>query len=342
MRTRALTCIALSTLTLGLTACGGSDATTKSTTSAVTSSAASSSSATSSTASAEATTRTVDTAFGPVTIPTHPKRAIALEGGVGPLLGADITPVATMDGDYADSFLPEEYAKVKDLPIVLGKDGPDYEKIAALKPDMMIGFVRGGKEKDLSAESKAQWAKLNAIAPTVLIRATGSSQTKDATLTMSEALGDGADAEKAKAAYDAKAAELKKTYAAVLAKNVFAPLDYYDQINVYSPISWPGDTVIDAGGRLTSVSANEKVENATFLSPEQLTKLTDATVVLYEQTVDGKPGEGATAMEKLPTYKTLPAVKAGHAYGLPYFFADRYETGLKSLEGLEAVLKKLS
>ena len=47
-------------------------------------------------------------------------------------------------------------------------------------------------------------------------------------------------------------------------------------------------------------------------------------------------------LAKLPTYQALPAVKAGHSYGLSYFFADRYETGLKSLESLETTLKKLA
>nr|WP_276511191.1 ABC transporter substrate-binding protein [Kineosphaera limosa] len=257
-------------------------------------------------------------------------------------MSAGITPVATADGDFADSFLPEEYAKVKDLPIILGKDGPDLERIVALKPDLMIGFVRGGKTAELSADAKAQWTKLNAIAPTVLIRSDGSAQTKDATLTMSEVLGDGEQAQAAKKAYEEKAAELKKTYADVLANNVFAPLDYYEEVNVYSPISWPGDTLLDAGAKLTSVSANERTENATFLSAEQLGKISDATVVLYDETVDGQPAEGAAELAKLPTYTALPAVKAGHSYGLRYFFADRYETALKSLESLEATLKKLA
>lgn len=286
-------------------------------------------------------TRPVQTAFGTVEIPTAPQRAIALEGGVGPLLGAGITPLATADGDYAEAFLPEEYAKVKDLPIILGPDGLDYEKIASLKPDLLIGFVRGGKQAELGAEAKAQYQRLSAIAPTVLIRATGSSQTKDATLEMSEALGDGEDARAAKAAYGAKAEQIRTTYADVLAKHVFAPLDYYEEVNVYSPISWPGDTVLDAGGRLTAASAKETTENATFLSAEQLGRISDATVVLYAQTLDGKPGEGASELQKLPTYGSLPAVKAGHAYGLTYFFADRYETGLKSLESLETALKAL-
>lgn len=284
----------------------------------------------------------VATAFGPVEIPTKPQRAIALEGGAGPLLGADITPVATADGDYADSFLPEEYAQLKDLPIILGADGPDYEKIASLQPDLMIGFVRGGQTEELSAEARAEWEKLNALAPTVLIRSTGSAETKDATLTMSEALGDGEDAHKAKEAYEAKAADIKAKHADVLAKHTFAPMDYYEEVNVYSPISWSGDMLTDAGAKLTKVSANERNENATFLSAEQIGQVDDATVVLHEQTVEGRPGEGAAQMQALPTFQALPAVMAGNDHGLNYFFADRYETALKSLESFEDIVEKLS
>ncbi len=312
---------------LALTACGSS-------------STGSSDSSTAS-ASASATSRAVQTAFGEVTIPTAPAKAIALEGGIGPLLGADITPVATADGDLPDSLLPEEYTKVKDLPVILGPDGYDLEKIAALQPDVLIGFVRADKEGKVSAESKAEWEKLNAIAPTVLILSDGSAGTKDATLKMSEALGDGADAEAAKKAYDTKAEQIKTSYADILAKNVFAPMDYYEEVYVYSPISWPGDTISDVGGKLTKVSSGVSGENAAFLSAEQIGKVDDATVVLFDQGVDGKPTEGATGLSGLPTFKTLPAVKAGHSYGLSYFFADRYETGLKSLESLETTLKKL-
>ncbi len=74
---------------------------------------------------------------------------------------------------------------------MLCPDGPDYEKIASLNPDLLIGFVRGGTEAELSAEKKAEYQRLSSIAPTVLIRSDGSGSTKDATLTISEALGDG-------------------------------------------------------------------------------------------------------------------------------------------------------
>ena len=67
-----------------------------------------------------------------------------------------------------------------------------------------------------------------------------------------------------------------------------------------------------------------------------------ATVVLHEQTVDGEPGVGSQELQALPTYKTLPAVEAGNDYGLDYFFADRYDTALKSLESFENTLRELS
>ncbi|MEZ0493458.1 ABC transporter substrate-binding protein [Kineococcus sp. TBRC 1896] len=309
---------------LALAACGGPD------------DAAAGTSATGGTSGGA--TRSVQTAFGAVDIPTEPRRVIALEGAVGPLLGAGITPLATADGDYEDAFLPQEYEQVSDLPVVLGADGWDYERISSLEPDLMIGFVRGGTTEELSAEATATWEKLNAIAPTVLVRSDGSARTKDATLEMSHVLGDGDDADRAKAAYDAKAAQIRTDYADVLAGNVFAPLDFYEEVTVYSPISWPGDTVVDAGGTLTAVSRDITDENAAFLSAEQLGTVTDATAVLYEQSLDGEPGVGAAEMMALPTWQQLPAVRDGHAYGLRYFFADRYETALVALEDFEEAL----
>ncbi|HET8970147.1 MAG TPA: hypothetical protein VFN19_03730, partial [Candidatus Nanopelagicales bacterium] len=139
----------------------------------------------------------------------------------------------------------------------------------------------------------------------------------------------------------AKAAQIKSDYADVLSEAVFAPVDYYEEVYVYSPISWPGATVSDAGGTLAEVSADERDSNATFLSVEQIGRIDDATVVLTDETVEGKPGEGAAALAKQPTYQALPAVKSGDAYGLRYFFADRYQTGLESLNSFEATLQHL-
>lgn len=291
--------------------------------------------------SAEAGTRTVETAFGKVDVPADPQRVVALEGGTGPLLEAGIVPVATADGDYADSYLPEEFEQVADLPIVMGADGWDYEKIASLRPDLIVGFVRGGKEEELSVEKKADFDKLSQIAPTVLIRATGSATVKDASVEIASALGAGTEAEATKAEYEARVAEIKETYGDVIAANTFAGLDSFEEITVYSQISWIGGILTDIGAPLPEVVAEEKTENGAFLSYEQLGQVADATVVLTEQTVDGQPGPGAEELAAASTYQSLPAVTAGHAYGIRYFFADRYSLALDVLDQLEVVLKDL-
>jgi iron complex transport system substrate-binding protein len=292
-------------------------------------------------ASAEAGTRTVETAFGPVTIPAAPQKVVALEGGTGPLLEAGIVPVATADGDWAESYLPEEFEQVADLPIVMGADGWDYEKIASLQPDLIVGFVRGGKEEELSAEKKADFDKLSKIAPTVLIRATGSATVKDASVEIATALGAGQEAEAIKAEYEARVEEIKATYGDVIAANTFAGLDSFEEVTVYSQISWIGGILTDIGAPLPAVVADEKAENGEFLSMEQLGQVADATVVLTEQTVDGQPGPGAEELAAASTYQSLPAVTAGHAYGVRYFFADRYSLALDVLDQLEVVLKDL-
>lgn len=287
-------------------------------------------------------TVSVDTAFGPVDIPASPERVVALEGAVGPLLSAGITPVATADGNNPESFLPKEYDAVKDLPVVLGPDGWDYEAISAAQPSLIIGFVRAGTTEEISADARDQYERLSGIAPTVFILAEGSASTKDATLAIAEVVGSGSEAEQAKAAYDAKAAEIASEHADVLREVTFAPIDHYEgTVTVYTPISWLGGILGDAGASLDPVSATVTDRNGVDLSTEELGTLSDDSVILTEKTVDGQPGLGAEELESVPTYTQLPAVTAGHAYGVSYFFADRYETGLAVLEQLDTILDTL-
>ncbi|QIK82932.1 ABC transporter substrate-binding protein [Sanguibacter sp. HDW7] len=320
---------------LALAACSGGSSDTAAPTSAAPT-------ASSTATSAEAGTATVASAFGDVEIPAAPKRVVALEGAVGPLLAAGITPVATADGDWEDAFLPAEFDQVKDLPVVLGPDGWDYEAIAAAKPDLLIGFVRAGTVDEISPEAVAEHARLSGIAPTVLILADGSASTKDATLKIAEIVGSGTQATEAKAAYDAKAAQIRETYAGALAAHTFAAVDHYEGIvTVYTPISWLGGILTDVGASIDPVAADATGTNGVDLSTEELTRLSPDSVILTEQALDGTPGIGAEELDAVPTYTTLPAVAAGHAYGVQYFFADRYETGLKVLDQLETILAGL-
>ncbi|MGO2660146.1 ABC transporter substrate-binding protein [Mycetocola reblochoni] len=287
-------------------------------------------------------TVSVDTAFGPVDIPAEPGTVVALEGAVGPLLSAGITPVATADGDNPEGLLPDEYDAVKDLPIVLGPDGWDYEAISAAEPELIIGFVRAGTTEEISPESRDEYERLSGIAPTVFVLAEGSASTKDATLEIAEIVGSGAEAEKAKSEYDAKAAEIASEHADVLDQVTFAPIDHYEgTVTVYTPISWLGGILTDAGATIDPIAAEVTDSNGVDISTEELGTLSDDSVILTEKTVDGQPGLGAEELESVPTYTELPAVVDGRSFGVSYFFADRYETGILVLDQLDGILDEL-
>lgn len=287
-------------------------------------------------------TKSVETAFGQVEIPLEPKSVVALEGATGPLLAAGITPKATASGDLPDGLLPEEFEQVKDLPTVLGPDGWDYEKIAAQKPDLLIGMVRAGKDEEISPQAQEEYKRLKGIAPTVMILSHGATHAKDASLQIAEIVGSGDKAKQAKDDYLKKTEHIKATYGDKLKDYTFAPIDHFEgNVSVYSPISWLGGIITDMGGTLDPVSAGTTDLNGVDLSTEQLTELSDKSIILTEIDLDGQPGPGAAELEDIPTYQQLPAVKEGHAFGVKYFFPDRYETANIVLDQLEAILKQV-
>ena len=103
--------------------------------------------------------------FGTTEIKSEPKR-IVLVGLVeqDALLALGVTPVATTEwfGDKPGALFPWAKAKLGDgaVPQVLSdKDGMQFEKIASLQPDLIIGLYSG-----ITAED---YKKLTAIAPTV-------------------------------------------------------------------------------------------------------------------------------------------------------------------------------
>jgi iron complex transport system substrate-binding protein len=138
---------------LALTACSGSDQKDVAATSQASSS------------EAGAFPVTIKNKFGDAVIKETPKR-IVLVGLVeqDALLALGVTPVATTEwfGDKPGALFPWAKAKLGGgaVPQVLSdKDGLQFEKIAALQPDLIIGLYSGITADD--------YKKLTAIAPTV-------------------------------------------------------------------------------------------------------------------------------------------------------------------------------
>ncbi|GEL24845.1 putative ABC transporter, periplasmic substrate-binding protein [Pseudonocardia sulfidoxydans NBRC 16205] len=106
----------------------------------------------------------VEHEFGTTTVPAAPQRVVSAGYTEhDTLLALGVTPVAVTDwyGDHPYATWPWAKEKLGSAtPTVLtASDGPDYEKIAAQRPDLILATNAG--------LDRAQYDRLSAIAPTV-------------------------------------------------------------------------------------------------------------------------------------------------------------------------------
>lgn len=106
---------------------------------------------------------TIDTAFGPVTIPTAPERVATLDyAGADNVLALGFQPLTVRKwfAPYPNELWPWAQALSEADPLLLEGD-LDFEAIAGTDPDVILAFRSGITSED--------FARLNAIAPTVAI-----------------------------------------------------------------------------------------------------------------------------------------------------------------------------
>ena len=249
---------------------------------------------------------TVEHKFGETSVPSQPKR-IAVVGLTEQdiVLALGQVPIATTEwyGEQPSAVWPWAQDKLGGAkPTVLSTaDGFQFEKIAALKPDLIIGTNSGMKDAD--------YTKLSALAPTIP-GVKGStdyfSPWEEQTLQVAKALGQEAAGQKL-------IADIKADYAKAAAANpgfagktaTFSQNAFNDgKIYVYPPglntdfLTMLGFTI---NPELTALApaAGQQAE----ISAENLSKI-DADVLV----VAAEKPEDITALEKVPTYTRLKAV----------------------------------
>jgi iron complex transport system substrate-binding protein len=153
---------------------------------------------------------TVAHKYGSTEVKAEPKRVVVV-GLVeqDALLAFGVVPVATTEwfGEYPGAIFPWAKDKLGSaaVPQVLkSADGIQFEKIAALKPDLIVGMYSDLKKED--------YDKLTALAPTIAqpagVNDYGVSW-RDVTRTVGTALGKKAEADKLVADVDARFAKAK-------------------------------------------------------------------------------------------------------------------------------------
>ncbi len=278
-------------------------------------------------------TRTVDTLYGEVKVPTSVKRVVAFGFPEDTALAdLGITPVGR------DSYIPELplYDKVlKPVPVVTDESGlPDLEKIAALKPDLIVGDVPiADKEKYRAVVEKA--AK---IAPTTIFAwKTAAGNWPAEVAGVAQAVGRTAQLAELKAAYEKKAAAIKKQYADVLADHT-VDLVSGDASSwyLYDATSSHGKVLAAAGARFGA--AKDLTAGFTKYSTEKYGVLDTTGIVLVEaaSVSDAAPVTGN------PVFAALPAATAGHVFETKYYFPSSYKIADALLDDFADALKHVA
>ncbi|UAX97592.1 iron-siderophore ABC transporter substrate-binding protein [Ensifer adhaerens] len=255
---------------------------------------------------AEDSTHVVRHALGQTRIVSHPQRIMTLGwSGEDVVLALGQTPVAmTRYGAFASGMFPwveEKFAGP--APTLLSGDF-DYEKIAALKPDLILGVYSGIDER--------AYKRLSAIAPTVVYRSgPWSADWHEQTTIIGETLGKAREAEALIEGTEKQLGALGQTHPELEGKS-FTFGTYFPGSNgivVYLPKD-PRVAALTGLGLLPSegvrdLSKRAPEETSVSVSLEELSSIdADVFIMWYG------PGARAAA-EAQPLFNMLGAVKRG-------------------------------
>ncbi|MFE6775318.1 ABC transporter substrate-binding protein [Streptomyces sp. NPDC057702] len=252
--------------------------------------------------------RTVDTAMGEVRVPETPARVVVLDTAeLDSAITLGVRPVGATRADVASGFLnylPKD--KVKGITDVGAIGSPSLEKIASLKPDLILT----NKERDAS-----RFGELSAIAPTVMTESTGYPWKRNF-LTHATALGRTAEARKVVADYTAHARRVTAAVggparAAKTEVNVVRFVEGAD-IRIYGKKNYIATVLADAGLGRPPVTDKARDGFSYDVSPERIDQA-DADAIFTSTYGDPKKSK-ATRTTSSGLWKNMNAVRAGASF----------------------------
>ena len=284
-----------------------------------------------------AATRTVSTAKGSVTVPAKPLRIVSVHSYATESLfdlGAKVVGVE----DSGEQYVPKRYvARWSAATKVTDGATVDYEKIAALKPDLIVGVDVPYLDKD--------YAKLSAIAPTVFAAFGDTTTWESYPKAVARFIDAGSRLEALQAKYAAAIADTKKTYAAQLATTKWDVIQGgFDSGNywIYPTDSDVGNVITALGGTFASATKAVGAGRTNSVSYENTALLGDADAIVYYENADGTPANNIDQLFALQGWKDLPAVQQEHVVGTPDFLPGSYSDAIGIVQSLTTELKTLA
>jgi iron complex transport system substrate-binding protein len=268
--------------------------------------------------------------FGTTVVPEEPQRiVIAGLTEQDAVLALGYKPIATTEwfGEQPGAIWPWARAAMgKEEPVVLSNsDGFEFEEVAALRPDLIIGTNSGMTKED--------YDKFSAIAPTIPGVKGGTdyfSPWDQQTVLIAEALGKKAEGEELVASIEEEYAEVATEHPEFEGKTAtYSQCGFYDGlIYVYPPgldtdfLSLLGFTINPKLTPLVEVEGEQVT-----VSAERLDVIDADTIVFACDEPNSVPG-----LKKVPTFDNLPAVAEGRSvYTSPVLAGAIYFTSPLSL-----------
>ncbi|QNG18702.1 ABC transporter substrate-binding protein [Rhodococcus triatomae] len=296
----------------------------------------------------EVPTRVFAADNGDVTIPVDPQRVVATGYAVPALIEADanLVGISTWERGLA-VMTPEDRATYDGLEKVAGAMAIDtnYEAVATVDPDLIVIGVPQPALVDIDM------ARLESIAPVVVIGPTVPAAWRELSRRQSDAAGRLDDFEASRAAYEDKAAGLREKYGDTLAGMKFGHLGAYGDTSTGTfqrefadswgtniaqdvGVEYPGEVQRKEGGS-KDVAETPSLE----MIPESFA---EADAITYTVEPTGAIRPAVQQVLDSPLWQQLPAVQAGRVYPIQYSEAATYASAQRTLDSIDASFEGLT
>ncbi len=288
-----------------------------------------------------AATRKVRTPQGTYTVPQDPKRVVCIDYYSGIFLTElGMKPVGGIDYSWVDpSSMFEGYIEpLKAIRSIGEITATNTEKVATLEPDLILGPTPGS----LYDNSPGAMKKLAQIAATATIDFGKTGDWREPYRQAADEVNRLAEHDRLRSEYEEAVAGVKKRRADAIAATTIASLNYAQDGNVSVDLAPSSAGVVyeDLGLRFTA-PARGTGSNGVSISTERLDELADATVIVYRADTSGKPQSGLDQVLALPSFKALPAVRAGNVFPITWIDLCGYRWAGQAVTELDALLGRL-
>lgn len=245
-------------------------------------------------------TRVVEDARGRVTVPAEPERVVVLDRfPLDSALAVGVRPVGVPNPSNLPEYLADRVGEAENI----GDEyAPSLERIAALKPDLIVGSV-------YSAEGN--YEKLKEIAPTVLVDDGDSGWWKEIHAEVAAALGREDAGKKEMEEYRGRTEEFRRKMGDDDLPEVSVVRPREDGIRLYGKTYFSGVVLEDVG--LPRPPAQDVEEKEPLDLSKEFIRRADGDVV-FVWSYDPVEREELEKIEADPLWNRLGAVREGRVY----------------------------